>query len=470
MKLIMKNLLILIFAIVLVATSCSKYTDGYEFSPNSPVESNPALLTTVIEVATFSHYGGQLGRLSSMLTQQTTGVQFQALEATNYSILEGDNNNEWNSLYSAINDCNILIDITSEGNPHYRGIGRVLKVMNLGLLTDTWGDVPNQQANQGSLGESNWNPAYDAQELIYADMQNLLDAAIIDLGKPAGDNAILPGSDDLIYGGDPNAWLGAAHVLKARYYNHLSKRNPAGSATDALNSLTNAYNAGFTSPASDLNAVFPGDGNSLNQWYAYNTNRANYIKMSKPFVDLLTTIDDPRLPFYATLDDNGGYSGSEIGSEDVTTSNVGAYFASPTSPSPMVTYVEAKFIEAEAAFRANDLPRAAAAHNEAIQAHVMQVTGSPAPQAYIDAQANEDENSITLEKIMTHKYVAMFTHPEVWTDWRRTNIPNLTPNPEGVANNVLEIPRRLPTPQEERLYNTSAVVVSDVTQRVWWDQ
>lgn len=466
----MKNLVILFLAIVFVTSSCSKYVDGYEFSPNSPVESNPALLTTVIQVATFSHFGGQLGRLSSMLTQQTTGVQLQSLEATNYAIFEGDNNNEWNSLYSATNDCNILIELAGETNPHYRGIGRVLKAMNLALITDIWGDAPNREANQGVQGEASWNPAYDTQELIYTDIQNMLDAAIVDLGKADADNAVLPGSDDLIFGGDAASWLSTAYVLKARYANRLSKRNAAGSATDALNALTDAYNAGFTSSASDCNAVFPGDGNSLNQWYAFNTNRANYIKMSKPFVDLLTAINDPRLSFYASLDDNNGISGSEVGSEDVTTSNVGSYFASATSSTPMVTYVEAKFIEAEAALRSNDPDRAAKAHNDAILAHVLQVTGSPAPQAYIDAQANEDAASITLEKIMTHKYVAMFTQPEVWNDWRRTNIPALTPNPEGAANNVLEVPRRLPTPQEERLYNTNAIVVSDVTQRVWWDQ
>ncbi|HRW76302.1 MAG TPA: SusD/RagB family nutrient-binding outer membrane lipoprotein, partial [Saprospiraceae bacterium] len=97
-------------------------------------------------------------------------------------------------------------------------------------------------------------------------------------------------------------------------------------------------------------------------------------------------------------------------------------------------------------------------------------TGAPAPQAYIDDQASEDLNSITMAKIMTHKYVAMFTQQEVWTDWRRTGIPSLSPNPNGAANGVTSIPRRLPTSQEERNYNTNAQVQQDITVPVWWDE
>ena len=466
----MKKFLIMILAVAFVAGSCSKYVDGYEFSPNSPTESNEALLTTVIQVATFAHFGGELARLSNNLMQLTTGVQFQAQERADYSILEGDVTNEWASLYSAMNDCNILMEKAGDANPYYRGIGRVLKAMNLGLTTDLWGNVPNSEANLGEQGESAWNPAYDTQESIYANIQSLLDGAIADFSKAEGDNAILPGTDDLIFNGDAAAWLGTAHVLKARYANHLSKRDAAGSATAALTALDNAYAAGFTSTASDCNAFFPGDGNSLNQWYAFETNRANYIKMSAPFITLLQTINDPRLPFYAATDDNGGYSGTAIGDVDVTTSSVGPFFASATSSTPLVTFVEAKFIEAEAAMRAGNPTRAATAHNDAIKAHIELVTGAPAPQAYIDDQASEDLNSITMEKIMTHKYVAMFTQQEVWTDWRRTNIPSLTPNPQGAANGVTVIPRRLPTSQEERQYNTNAQVQQDITVPVWWDE
>jgi len=68
---------------------------------------------------------------------------------------------------------------------------------------------------------------------------------------------------------------------------------------------------------------------------------------------------------------------------------------------------------------------------------------------------------------MTQKYIAMFTQPEVWSDWRRTNLPALTPNPDATIG---EIPRRFPTCIDERLYNSNAEVVGDITLPVWWDE
>ena len=61
--------------LLLGSTSCSNFVDGYEVSPNSPVETNPALLTTVIEVSTFAHYTGQFARFSAVMTQQCAGTQ-----------------------------------------------------------------------------------------------------------------------------------------------------------------------------------------------------------------------------------------------------------------------------------------------------------------------------------------------------------------------------------------------------------
>jgi hypothetical protein len=61
----------------------------------------------------------------------------------------------------------------------------------------------------------------------------------------------------------------------------------------------------------------------------------------------------------------------------------------------------------------------------------------------------------------------MFGQVEAYADWRRTNLPALTPNASGV---IPSIPRRLPTVIDERLYNKNAVVISDITLPVWWDQ
>jgi hypothetical protein len=84
------------------------------------------------------------------------------------------------------------------------------------------------------------------------------------------------------------------------------------------------------------------------------------------------------------------------------------------------------------------------------------------------AYASETSGTISLDKIMTQKYIAMYLDVEAFNDWRRTGIPHLLPNTGNVTGDI--IPRRLPYPQSERLFN-GANLPSDnaITSRVWWD-
>lgn len=450
---------------VLFLGSCGKFVDGYEISPNDPVESSPALLLTVSEVQTFMTYSGQLARLSSVLMQQQAGTDGQFQQVAAFNIIPGDNDNEWENVYSALLDAKTLVEKAGDANPYYRGMARVIMAMNLGIATDIWGDMPYSTALDGI--NLNLNPTFDSQESILNEVQNLLSLAIADFAKLEEDNVLLPAADDLIFGGDIANWTITAHVLKARYANRLSKRDASASATAALQHIDNAIAAGMTSSASDCNAKFGSSGNELNQWYAFVfQERQGYIKMGKYFVDTLASLNDPRLPFYAAEDAAGGYSGTGLGLYTQSTSDIGTYFADATSNAPMATFVEAKFIEAEAALRAGNATRAADAHNAAVMAHIQQVTGASAPAAYVLANASETALTISLNKIMFQKYLAMFTQVEAWTDWRRTGVPALPMTPDAFTT---EIPRRLPTPLTEINYNTNAPNVRDITTHIWWD-
>lgn len=444
--------------------SCEGFVEDYDVSPNSPTEVTSPLLLTATEVATGVMYSGQLARTANIMTQHIEGTDFQLNDIANYVFLEATFNNEWNAIYEdALINAQTLIDRSGD-NPYYRGIGNTLKALNLGLATDLWGDVPNSQALKG-LTEGNFSPAYDSQEQVIADIQAMLSSAIDDFGQAAEDNALVPLGDDLFFGGDVTKWTKAAWMLKARYANRLSKRDATGSATQALQFLDNA---GLTGNEDDLNSVYGSAGNEQNQWGAFQSSRAGYIKMGSTLVDMMTADADPRLSAYAATNTEGNYVGAAPGSvlADGDFSDIGTFYGSTSSNAPLMTYVEAKFIEAEAALRSGDDARAAAAHNAAVAASLDLVTGdSAAHPDFVADKGSEDAGSITMEKIMTQKYVAMFTQVEAYNDWRRTGIPSLDPNPNGT---VSSIPQRLPTAGDERLYNVNATVVSDVTQKVWW--
>jgi len=82
-----------------------------------------------------------------------------------------------------------------------------------------------------------------------------------------------------------------------------------------------------------------------------------------------------------------------------------------------------------------------------------------------------------LELIMNEKYVAMYTHVEAWTDWRRTGFPAISAPADA---NLSAIPRRMPYPEGEYLYNSANVPMplsatpdekfgASSTYRLWWD-
>lgn len=458
-----KAIIALTLPCVMLATSCSKFVDGYETSPNNTTKATGPLVLSGAELGLMSVYTGTPARAAAILTQQLGGTADQMLAYDMYDIKEGDANNDWNNIFNnIIQPCNDIIANYSEGNAHNKGIALIVKAMALGVATDLWGDIPAKEAGMGIIN-GNFTPKYDAQKDVYTYIQSLLDDAITALkeGKP---DIREVGANDFFFEGDLDNWTNAAYILKARYAIHLSKKNPSDAATQALAAL-----AHVTKNAADLRTVYGTPTNENNQWYLFKSGRAALLRMGANLVNMMNASNDPRLSVYADTAKGGIYRGAAPASEDLAASKIGSYMAGQTAPITLAGYAEAAFIKAEANFILGKKAEAAAAHNEAVLAHVKSATGKDAPAAFVTAYASETDATITLEKIMSQKYVALFAQIESYTDWRRTGFPVLTPNPDNVLNKPA-IPRRFPTDINERLYNPNAVRVTDILKPVWWDE
>ena len=131
-----------------------------------------------------------------------------------------------------------------------------------------------------------------------------------------------------------------------------------------------------------------------------------------------------------------------------------------------------KFIEAEVAFRTNDKPRAYAAFIEGIKANMNKMGVSPTDR---DAYINHPTIAVgaaglTLELIFREKWKALFLSPVSWDDARRLNYgyKDFQKPLNMVASDYI---RRMVYPSVETSRNGANVpVVTDVTQRLWWDQ
>lgn len=465
MKKYIKSIILTAIGISLL-TGCQTELDTFNENPNDPITTTPTLLLAAMEVSTFSTHTSGVIRTANIFDQHLAGTSLGQLgEIQRYILTEQDVNNEWNTIYgTTLISGHILTRDFATDYPYYNGIGQVLTAINLGYATDAWGDVPYDEAFRAE--EGNKAPSYNTQEEIYQRLQTILDQAIVNLKKPVSSNISVPGNDDYIFKGNVAKWIKIAYVLKARYALRLTQvdTNAAQKALDYIAA------SGISSNADDANTFFTSQANELNQWYAFNNNRKNYLKTGAYFVNSLKNATDPRLTFSIALNTPlpttpptaPTYVGNEPNDlETASSSYIGSAYASENSPIGIVTYAEAKFIEAEAKFRLGQ--NAQPSLEDAVAASVLKVTGTAATPAFL-ASATA---SVNLANIIQQKYLALFLTMEPYNDYRRTGFPALVPNQ---SSNTKTIPVRFPTPSDERNYNPNATVVSNVITKVWWDK
>ena len=453
---IIKKPILAVQILALLFVSCDAWIDhSINIDPDSPsdVPMN-VLLPTVQQTIGYNLLGNDAVRNTNIWMQQFDGVDRQSYTTGRYQMNAGDTGNLWSSIYSEdLVNAKIIIDKAgTEGSesPNYAGVAKVLTAATLGMTSDLFGDIPYSDALQGS---ANLTPVYDSQESIYNSIFSLLDDAVVDLNSTS--NAFdLAG--DVCYDGVASKWKKAAYSIKARHLLQLSEVNGDAAYTDALAAAAQ----GFTSNADDLKVPF--DTNDNNPIYQFMAQRTD-IRMGSTFVDMLKADDDPRLPFYAAKDADGNYTGSIINSQNANASEPGDYVAGETAPTYIMTYAELKFIEAECKFMLGQ-SGAQAAYEAAVAASVLRVTGS-ANQAWLDANINGDP--VTLEKIMTQKYINSFGTNQAWADYRRTGYPDLTIAPDAI---IPQIPTHYPYPQSELDYNTDNVPAATLSDKVWWDK
>ena len=379
-------------------------------------------------------------RLTGIVMQHFDGFDAQQIEYMIYDIDENALDNYWNfGLYGGVmKDCIVLMEKgEAEEQPYYVGIAKILMANALGTATSIFGDVPYSEAFQGT---DNLKPAYDSQESVYAAVQTLLDEAITELSKPAVGGG--PAADDLIFGGDAAKWIATAYAFKARYYMHTVNRN-SSAHTQALSAIANA----FSSSADQPDFVFGSSQNFANPMAKFGAERPNTLVMNAGFVAKLA--GDPREDLITD------------GANFFTSATDGLFWSSNDSPSPLISYTEIKFLEAEAEARAGNMGAANTALQAAVTSNMdyMGVDGTAYVAAMTDISGMSLNNALSV--IMDESYIGLYGQAavEVWTNYRRTGLPALTPNAQGRNGNNPSgvIPRRVSYPQNERVTNAESL-------------
>ncbi|MFW6222776.1 MAG: SusD/RagB family nutrient-binding outer membrane lipoprotein [Bacteroidota bacterium] len=464
------NIFLMVLFIIMI--SCSEnILDEIDNNPNNPEEVPvQSLIPNVTSGVPYYLEASDIAWYSSVFSEHNAGTNGRMYELDLRSGINSKlSENAWLNLYaSTLKNLKTIIDRVSEGgaeegNYQYKGIAQVLYAYTFSAATDLFGRIPYSEALKG---KENRQPKYDKQEDIYNDLQKILDSAIVNLSKSSIQT---PGEEDFIYEGNTDMWIKASWALKARLYNHLSKRDAQNSAINALQCLQNAFESKSDEMVFDKWSSSE-DISHQNPWYRMR----NAFSISKTLYDLLNNNSDPRKSKMITIAyDSNAYvpalnGDAELDVNSSKYSNISYNVLQPNTPIPLISYVEILFIKAECNLRLGNYDVAFMAYQQAIsqdlQDYGMSIESALNNDVFFDNVLAMAPQNLTLEDIITQKFIALwpFQSIEVYTDWRRTGIPSLQ-NPLG------EPPRRFPYPQNEISTNGNNVPDVQLTEGVWWD-
>ncbi len=324
----MKNIKYILLAFSIILSGCS-YNDLND-NPNEPTEVPELLVLTGTMLANISVNASHINRIAGMWTGQYKGEQNLYGNIHTYGISTEESNSSWAYLYNGILTQNNVIRKGLSDDLLIIGITKVIEAHAIGTACSNWGNIPYSEAAKEGIDD----PKFDTQVEVFAQLQTLLDAAIVDLSS-AND---YPLTQDVFFSGDKTKWIQTAYTLKARYYmltKEYSLAYAAAGSGISSGSASMKYHAPGTSSGAQnlLYEVLSGsrsgdisvDGTFLSGLVGTTAASRNNIK----------TDEEARSKYYYFDKDGGNSSG----------------VAAASAPMPLVTYEENLLTLAEAAAR-----------------------------------------------------------------------------------------------------------------------
>ncbi|WP_162343425.1 SusD/RagB family nutrient-binding outer membrane lipoprotein [Cyclobacterium salsum] len=490
-KIINTNLIVLAAGFSIFLSACTEGFEELNIDPNQPVVvPTSSLLTGAQRELVADIFGNHnelngVGLPAMVYTQQMASLRGGTTDT--YATVEED----FSTFYTnGLRDLQEIIALNSNvetmtnaalsgPNNNQIAVARILKAWAFQNITDVWGDVPYTETLQGNEFPL---PIYDTQEFIYMDLLKELSEAVEMIDVADGDI-----SGDIIYHGDMEKWLKFANSLKMRVALRLSKVAPGVAA----NALAEAFAAGPMDSVED-NAFyqFLESQPNNNPWYfRFELSVPNY-GVGSTLVDMLKSLDDPRLEKYADVafnqDLGGGYIGQPVGLDVASGSAISDFAVSwpdaenilqPTSRFTIMSYAEVGFILAEAAERGWITGSASDYYTTAITASMEQwgISDPETIAAYLAQEEVVYDTSDPIKSIGNQKWISFYMQGvQSWCEWRRLEVPELEIAKDAVIDGI---PRRRGYPPSEINLNKSnyeAAVArqgtDDLLTRVWWDK
>ena len=520
----MKKLLRLLYLapVALLFASCDNGFEEMNVNPNASTSVVPGFLFTRAQLTTVSNnytgaayltIGGSMQHFATYKEVPGAGDKYFnfSYSTGSWALYGGDP-----ATAGAVIDIEQVIEAVKAvpADVNKLSVARIWKAYLYHRLTDLYGDVPYSEAGK-ALTDKNYTPKYDEQSAIYADMLKELEQAI-----GAFDPAQATfGTSDLIYGGDIAKWKKFGYSLMLR----LGMRLTQVDATMAKTWVQKAIAGGVITSDADIATIAYVDGSvtASRNFISSGLMGTDYVspggdnveggKFAKTLIDHLKTTKDPRLnvisvvwvkPTSASAYVADTATALQKGMPNAAFNSLPADFDSYSEPNPntilkynapllVFTSAETHLLLAEAAVRGwYTATTAEAEYKSAVTSGMKQwtlfgtagVISDARINAYIAANPYKTSGTVEeqIEQISTQKWVALFLEDEyeIFSNWRRTGYPKLTPTnyPGNLTGG--KIPTRFQIPDSEGIYNEANFIqartrqggTNSLSSIVWWDK
>jgi hypothetical protein len=503
-------------------SSCDNNFEEMNVNPNASRNVVPGFLFTRTQLTTVSNNftGGAYLTIGQSMQHFATYKEVPAAgdKYFNYTYSNGN----WALFGGDPASAGAVIDIaqviealeTVPDNVNKMSVSRIWKAYLYHRLTDLYGDIPYTEAGK-ALTDKNFTPKYDTQAFIYADLLKELDESLtaFDPTKPTF------GAADLIFGGNVAQWKKFGYSLMLRLGMRLTEVDPAMAETWVKKAIA----GGVITADTDLAKIEYVDGSitASRNFISAGLMSTDYVaaggdnveggKFAKTLIDHLKTTKDPRLNVISVVwtkaSKDAPYvadtaTALQTGMPNAAFNGLPANFDQYSEPNPatilkysapllVMTPAEVHLLLAEANLRGwYSGATAEASYNAAVTAGLKQwalfgtagVISDAKIAAYLKTNPFNTGGTMAqkLEQISTQKWVALFLEDEyeIFSNWRRTGYPKLTPTnyPGNLTGG--KIPTRFVIPDSEEQYNkvnfyearTRQGGTNTLSSVVWWDK
>ncbi len=236
MKKIKNTAIYLVLAtLVFSGISCKKGFNEINVDPigATSVEAHQLMSSSIVNILSTNMVRNR--NFNNELMQITVDISDSEGKVFRYDVRRNWADYTWNNWYVNLTDIKDIYNISSQPgkiNKSYQGISLILQAWVYQLLTDTYGDVPYSQSNQGKqvvfdpTKQSVLEPAFDKQKDIYIDLMSKLDQA----NELLKENTAIVATSDPVYSGDVAKWRRLGNSLYLRMLLRIAKKADVSTA------------------------------------------------------------------------------------------------------------------------------------------------------------------------------------------------------------------------------------------------